>query len=119
MALQFFSDDPKVLLSEFNRRIDQGEPKGKITTWLRDKDGDYTRAAKEWSEKAWFRPKLIGGALVFSIICRKDNRLPVVVYGYCHGHLTEAFLNHFDTLFSTASSSAQLAFDDFIGKSQP
>lgn len=116
MALQFFSNDPKALLSEFNRRIDQDDPKGKITTWRRDKDGDYTHVAKDWSGKAWFRPKLASGALVFSILGRTDVGLPVVVYGYYHGHLTETFLNHFDTLFTSACSSAQLAFDDVTGK---
>ncbi|UVM08872.1 hypothetical protein [Pseudomonas protegens] len=118
MALQFFSNDPKALLSEFNKRIDQKEQKGKITTWHRDKDGDYTHVAEDWARKAWFRPKITDGALVFSILGRKDKGLPVVVYGYYHGHLTETFLNHFDTLFSTAASSAQAIFDDHVGGSQ-
>ncbi|UZE27758.1 hypothetical protein [Pseudomonas asplenii] len=118
MALHFFTDNPKQLLSEFNKRIDQDEPKGKITTWIRDSDGDYTHVAKDWGGKAWFRPKIIDGALVFTILGRKKVTMPVVVYGYYHGHLTETFLNHFDTLFRTASSSAQTAFGDSVGGSE-
>jgi len=111
MALQFFTNDPKALLSAFNERIDQDEPKGKITTWVRDSDGDYTHIAKDWAAKAWFRPKVIAGSLVFSILGTTKAGMSITVYGYYHGHLTETFLNHFDSMFTTASASAQVALD--------
>ncbi len=52
MALQLFTTNPKALLGALNKRIDQKDPKGKITTWVRDSDGDYTHVAKEWAAKA-------------------------------------------------------------------
>jgi hypothetical protein len=117
MALQFFTTAPKGLLAEFNARIDQDEPKGKITTWIRDKDGDYTHAAKEWSGKARFRPRVIDEALVFNIIGTKTAGMSITVYGYYHGHLTETFLNHFDTMFKSAASSAKNTAEDDLGGS--
>lgn len=115
MALQLFTDNPKALLEAFNKRIDQKDPTGKITTWVRDSHGDYTHVAKEWAAKAWFRPSVIDGALVFSIHGTKSVVMPVVVFGYYHGHLTETFLNHFDDMFTSASSTAKNAFGDSLG----
>lgn len=117
MAVNFFTSNPNALLEHFNKRIDQEESKGKITTWLRDKDGDYTHGADNWKWKAWFRPKVIEGALVFNIFGRKDAVMSRVVYGYYHGHLTETFLNHFDDMFSSASSTALLTKGDKPGGS--
>lgn len=117
MAVNFFTSDPKALLDNFNARIDQDEQKGKITTWTRDKDGDYTHVAVNWKNKAWFRPKIIEGALVFNILGRKTTVMPTVVYGYYHGHLTETFLNHFDQMFSSGSSTAVPTKDDRLGGS--
>lgn len=118
MAVQFYTANPKALLAAFNKRIDQEEPKGKITTWARDKDGDYTHVAKDWTNKAWFSPKIVEGALAFNILGTKDVVMPVVVFGYYHGHLTETFLNHFDDMFVSASSTAKNALGDNLGGSQ-
>lgn len=117
MAVQFFTERPKALLAEFDNRIDQEEPKGRIVTWTRDKDGDYTHAAKDWVCKAWFRPRIVEGCLVFNILGRTDTGLSTVVYGYYHGHLTETFLNHFDEMFKSAASSARLTAEDDAGES--
>lgn len=118
MAVNFFTNDPQALLDSFNKRIDQDDPKGKITTWIRDADGDYTHVANDWGGKAWFRAKIISGALVFNILGRKKHFMPSVVYGYYHGHLTETFLNHFDTMFTSSSSTALGTKDDSLGGSE-
>jgi hypothetical protein len=115
MALFFFTSDPKALLAAFNQRIDQREPLGKITTWVRDAEGDYTHVAKNWAREAWLRPRLVEGALVFNILGNTKHTMTAVVYGYYHGHLTETFLTHFDSLFSTASSTAGLTAEDDFG----
>ena len=115
MAVNFFTSAPKALLDDFNKRIEQSEVKGKVTTWIKDKDGDYTHVADNWKNKAWFRPKIIDGALVFNILGRKKIAMPIVVYGYYHGHLTETFLNHFDGMFSSGSSTAQATKEDYLG----
>lgn len=115
MALQFSTTNPKALLDAFNKRIDQKELKGKITTWSRDGDGDYTHVADEWKRKAWFRPRIVDGALVFNILGTNAGVMSVVVYGYYHGHLTETFLNHFDDIFTTAASTANSVPGDSLG----
>ena len=117
MAVNFFTSDPNALLDEFNKRIDQEESKGKITTWVRDKDGDYTHVADNWKWKAWFRPKVIEGALVFNVIGNSKVAMSTTVYGYYHGHLTETFLTHFDKMFSSAASTALLTKGDSLGGS--
>ncbi len=117
MAVNFFTSDPNALLDEFNKRIDQEDPKGKITTWVRDKDGDYSHVAENWKWKAWFRPKVIEGALVFNVLGNKKFIMSKAVYGYYHGHLTETFLAHFDKMFSSAASTALLTQDDRLGGS--
>lgn len=105
MSVQFFTDTPKTLLNEFDKRIAQSEPKGKINTWL--KDGNYyTHKADDWTKKAWFLPSVEDGKLIFNIIKPKGKNVSTVVYGYYHGHLTETFLNHFDKSFDYASSTA-------------
>lgn len=117
MALKFFTTDPKELLKAFDSHISQKEPKGKITTWVKDGDGDYTHVADAWTKKAWFRAKIVDGALVFNILGTKTAVMSAVVYGYYHGHLTETFLNHFDKQFSNAMSTAKPTADDQIGGS--
>lgn len=41
--------------------------------------------------------------------------MPVIVFGYYHGHLTETFLNHFDDMFTSASSITKNALGDSLG----
>jgi hypothetical protein len=88
MSVQFLTSQPTALLSAFNARISQTEAAGKITTWI--KDGDYyTHKASEWTQKAWFKPNIESGKLVFNIIKPKNSNISSTVYGYYHGHLTE------------------------------
>jgi len=107
MAVTFFTDKPKTLLSEFDKRIEQKEVKGKITTWQKSTDGKYyTHKAAEWAKKAWFKPSTSDGKLVFNIIKPKESSVTVLVYAYYHGHLIETFLNHFDQNFENGCASA-------------
>jgi hypothetical protein len=107
MAVSFFTDSPQWLLNEFNKRIEQKEPKDKITTWERSSDGKYyTHKSDEWRKKAWFKPSVETGRLIFNIIKPKDRNVTKVVYGYYHGHLIETFLNHFDHDFTKAEATA-------------
>jgi hypothetical protein len=113
MADYFFTDSPQTLLDEFNKRIDQKEPKGKITTWMRSDDGKfYTHKSDEWGKKAWFKPTVGKDKLTFNIIKPKDRNVTTPVYGYYHGHLIETFLNHFDKDFTKADASALPAIGD-------
>ncbi|WP_460952588.1 hypothetical protein AB6N16_08045 [Pseudomonas marginalis] len=106
MSVIFYSGNPKDLLADFDARIAQTEPKGKITTWKKTTTGHYTHKAADWTDKAYFFPSLEAGKLVFNLIRPTGTNISVTVYGYYHGHLTETFLNHFDQKFTTAQSSA-------------
>jgi len=105
MSVYFVTNSPNTLLKEFDKRISQTEPKGKINTWI--KDGKYyTHKADDWTKKAWFLPNVENGKLVFNLIKPKNSNISTVVYGYYHGHLTETFLNHFDKSFEYSASTA-------------
>lgn len=107
MAAHFLTNAPQSLLNEFNNRIEQKEPKGKITTWEPSEDGKYyTHKSEEWRKKAWFKPSVESGRLTFNIIKPKSSNVTKTIYGYYHGHLIETFLNHFDKDFTTAEASA-------------
>lgn len=119
MALYFQTSNPSALLKAFDARIDQTEPKGKIDTWKRfTQDGKsyYTHTSTQWKDKAFFTPVVNQGILRFNIIKNKDFNVSIVAYGYYHGHLTETFLNHFDTMFTEAISSATPRDGDYIAK---
>jgi hypothetical protein len=107
MAATFITSKPNSLLAEFNKRIEQTEAEGKITTWERSDDKEYyTHKSQEWRYKAWFKPKIENEKLIFNIIKPKNEKISTVVYGYYHGHIIETFLNHFDKAFSKAEAAA-------------
>lgn len=115
MAVHFTTTHPKDLLAQFDARIAQTEPKGKITTWVKSDDGKfYTHKAQDWAKKAWFQPKIEKDQLTFNIIRPKNANISVTVYGYYHGHLIETFLNHFDDRFGNAVASAKPEAGDIV-----
>jgi hypothetical protein len=115
MAIHFTTPNAASLLKNFDARISQSEPKGKITTWEKSTDGKYyTHKAPEWNKKAWFQPKVEAAQLTFNIIKPKDQNISTIVYAYYHGHLLETFLNHFDNAFSTGVASALPEQEDFV-----
>jgi len=117
MALDFMTDDPAGLLDLFNERIEQKEEKGKIKTWVRSADKEYyTHKSDEWGKAAWFKPIIKDDRLTFNIIKPKNKNVSTVAYGYYHGHLTETFLNHFDTEFTAATSTAFPTSKDMVRK---
>jgi hypothetical protein len=87
MAVHFTTATAQALLAEFNKRIAQSEPAGKITTWERSADGVYyTHKAAEWRGKAWMKPAVQNDQLVFNIIKSQNSTVSAVVYAYYHGH---------------------------------
>lgn len=115
MAVDFYSPNPQELLKKFNKAIEQDEAKGKITTWVRSTDKQYyTHKAEAWNSKAWFRPAVKDGVLTFNIVKSQNSSISTVVYAYFHGHLTETFLNHFDSFFTKAISSAMPTSSDKV-----
>jgi hypothetical protein len=113
MADYFFTGNAQSLLDLFNEKIDQEEPKGKITTWKRSDDRVYyTHSSANWNKKAWFKPVIEPDRLIFNIIKPKSSNITTMIYGYYHGHLIETFLNHFDQEFSSARASPLPASGD-------
>ena len=107
MAIHFTTSSAQTLLKAFDARISQTEPKGKITTWEKSKDGKYyTHKAPEWNSLAWLLPKCESNQLTFNIIKPNSRNVTTIVYAYYHGHLIETFLNHFDTSFMLGVASA-------------
>ena len=103
----FSPSEAAKLLKEFDARISQSEPNGKIMTWEKCSDGKhYTHKAKDWHSKAFFLPKIEANQLTFNIIKPKDINVSSLVYAYYHGHLLETFLHHFDTSFQNGIASA-------------
>jgi hypothetical protein len=115
MAINFYTSNPSNLLAQFDKRIAQTEPKGKVMTWIKTPDGKhYTHTSADWKGKAFFRPVIHAGKLTFNIIRPEGKNIASVVYGYYHGHIIETFLNHFDSDFSTGEATALPAAGDDV-----
>ena len=107
MAIHFTTEQAASLLKDFDARISQSEPKGKIATWEKSSDGKYyTHKSAEWSKKAWLLPKIEAHQLTFNIIRSEGQNISAVVYAYYHGHLIETFLSHFGKSFKNGVASA-------------
>lgn len=116
MAVFFTCEEPQALLNAFQARIDQSEPKGSITTWVRSEDRRfYTQRAEGWARKAWFRPSVSQTTLVFNIVKPANQNISTVAYAYYHGHLIETFMAHFDHMFADARATAMPAANDVVG----
>jgi len=113
MAIHFSTSTPKQLLTHFDARIAQKEPKGKITTW-RKQDDFYTHTSDQWKEKAWLWATAHQGKLTFNIAPSKGATLTLVAYAYYHGHLIETFINHFVEEFSSGTATAKAESPDKV-----
>jgi hypothetical protein len=110
MSVRFNTSDPKKLLAYFKKLIDEKH----VVTWSYDGDGDFTHAKTEWKNKAWLRPHIKSGYLLFTIIPPEEITIDDAVYGVYHGRFIESFLTHCDTIFSTAVASALPTDGDVI-----
>jgi hypothetical protein len=102
MAVLIDCASPKKLLQEFHALIDDGT----IKTWPYDTHKDFTHVSDQWKFKAWFRPTIEDGRLVFSIIRPKAKTISTATYAFFHGHLLQTFLDHFDKQFTWLYASA-------------
>lgn len=102
MAIHFQTNDPSKLLSSFKESID----KGRVVTWIYDKDGDFTHATEQWKKVAWLRPAIKNNELVFSLVKPQNKNITTEVYAIYHGRFIESMLAHCDTLFNQAYATA-------------
>lgn len=105
MAVHFKCADPHALMRDFDARIAQTEPVGRITTWEKIDGRHYTHRSAEWVRKAFFKCEVQAGQLTFFIVKPRDSILTTRAYAYYHGHLIETFLAHFDAQFTAAVSA--------------
>jgi len=107
MSIHFTTENAQALLNDFDAHIHQAAAAGKITTWKKSADGNYyTHVAKDWTSKAWLKPVIATGQLIFNIIKPQNANITIPVYAYYHGHLIETFLNHFDSKFQNGFGTA-------------
>jgi hypothetical protein len=102
VALYFKTDKPKTLLSDFKKKIDNGD----VVTWSYDADGHFTHTATQWKNEAWLRPSVESEQLAFYIVKPKDKAITPVMYGVYHGRFIESMLTHCDNLFATGAATA-------------
>lgn len=110
MALRVGTSQPSSLLAAIKKAIDEK----RVETWSYDSDGDFTHTPPQWFRKAWLRPKVEYGALVFNIIKPQNSSISKEVYGVYHGRFIEMLLVHFDSSFTTAEASAAVAVGDLV-----
>jgi len=110
MAIYVFTAKPSTLLASITKAIDDEE----IDTWEYDKDGDFTHSAAsgQWANKAWLRPAVQSGALVFGLLGQEGVKMTKPVYGVYHGRFIEMLLTHFDGQFSHVMATAQASAED-------
>jgi hypothetical protein len=102
MAVIVKTATPKTLLAAIKKAIDSGD----VETWSYDLDGDFTHTATQWNRRAWLRPRVGDGGLVFNILPPRKRAVSRVVYGIYHGRFIEMLLNHFDRKLKEASATA-------------
>jgi len=103
MALIVHTSNPTALLKSIKNAIDAKS----VETWIYDTDGDFTHSPAQWIHKAWLRPVVVSGALIFGLLGKKDEQMTKLIYGVYHGRFIEMLLTHFDNEFSTANATAQ------------
>ena len=110
MAIRVITSQQCALLAAIKKAIDTR----KVETWSYDSDGDFTHTPPQWARKAWLRPKIEFGALVFNILNPRGVVITKEVYGVYHGRFIEMLLVHFDNSFTNADASAAVAAGDQV-----
>jgi hypothetical protein len=110
MAVVVQTPNPQALLEAIRLAIRQG----KVETWSLDPDGDFTHSPEQWRHKAWFRPRVADGRIVFRILTPKNAVLSTATYAVYHGRFIEMLLAHFDSQFGLASATALASEGDLV-----
>jgi len=110
MSIVVISSNPNELVSAIKEKIDNSS----IRTWTYDSEGDFSHSPDQWEYKAWFRPSVMDGKVVFKLIAPINKHLSVQTYGVYHGRFIEMLLSHFDRLFLSASASALPSNGDLV-----
>ncbi|MBS1511089.1 MAG: hypothetical protein JST86_09620 [Bacteroidetes bacterium] len=102
MAIVINTNNASTLLASIKKAIDNK----KIATWSYDDDGDFTHTPDQWAKKAWLRPSTdTAGVLKLTLISPKGVTLTKVVSGVYQGRFVEMLVTHFESSFTTATTS--------------
>ena len=115
MAIYIHTSDPKQLLSDIKKYIEDG----KIKTWTCDSDGDFTHNVDQWRNQAWLRPFITPDKLIFGILCRRDKNVSVRDYAVYHGRFVEMILTHFDTRCGDVIATSKVSKYDKVKATNP
>ncbi|MBZ5532078.1 MAG: hypothetical protein LAO20_11660 [Acidobacteriia bacterium] len=110
MAIRVITSQPNALLAAIKKAINERH----VDTWSYDADGDFTHTPPQWAKKAWLRPTIQSGALVFNIINPQGVTITKEIYGVFHGRFIEMLLVHFDGSFDDARATAAVALGDRV-----
>lgn len=110
MAAYFFTNTPSDLLTFFKQKIEGRQ----ITTWLFDKEGDFTHTSAGWKNVAWFRPSLQSDCLIFNLLRTPSSPIPAHIYAIYHSQLIEVFLLHLSQLFTLSEATPSAAAGDLL-----
>lgn len=101
MAITVLTSYPQDLLVQIKRDV----AAQRTNEWHCDAEGDFTLADPQWHRKAWFRPYVKDGKLVFGIIPSTDPKMSSALFAAYHGRLLETLLGRYSHLVSETSTS--------------
>ncbi len=103
---------PNNLLARIRREITNR----RIETWESTESGSFTHtpASGQWKNKAWFRPSVGPGEIVFNIVRPKGGKVSKEVYAVYHGRFSEMLLAHFDDNISEMRLTALAGNGDLV-----
>jgi hypothetical protein len=102
MAITVPTNEPLDLLSQIKTDISEQ----RLQEWELDSDGDMTLSNAEYRAKAWFRPYVKDGKLVFGIIPANEPKMTQSLFAHYHGRLLGTLLEHYPLLASETMTSS-------------
>jgi len=110
MAIIVKTENPEGLLREIKRAIDEGSTE----LWSYDSSGDFSHTPDRWINRAWLRPELGEGELLFGILGTKDEGMTTSLYSAYHAYFIEFLLTYLDKYFVTAAATAKKTAPDYF-----
>jgi hypothetical protein len=102
MAITVPTTEPLDLLLQIKRDIVAQQ----TDEWVWDADGDITLNDADYRSKAWFRPYVKEGKLVFGIIPASEPKMTPALSAHYHGRLLETLLGRYANLVGETMTSS-------------
>ena len=110
MAIIVKTENPEGLLNEIKRAIDERTTE----LWSYDSAGDFSHTPDRWINRAWLRPEVGDGELLFGILGTKDAGMTASLYSAYHAYFIEFLLTNLDKYFVTAAATAKKTAPDYF-----